>query len=168
MPNGSSIQRGLPHEDDGFRRHAEAGIDLPPAAAFAQFGPAAWALVEAWEMAAPTEMRVSKDRRLLTLSYGGQPAIGLPAELLRVLSPSAEVQGHSPQQRVTVPGKRDVAILRIEPVGNYAVRIVFDDMHDTGIYSWDYLHTLGLEKEARWQSYLDELAGKNLSRDPVR
>ncbi len=119
-------------------------------------------------MAAPTELRVSKDRRLLTVSYGAASAIELPAEFLRVLSPSAEVQGHSPQQRVTVPGKRDVAILRIEPVGNYAVRIVFDDMHDTGIYSWDYLHTLGLEKEERWQSYLDELAGKKLSRDPVR
>ena len=119
-------------------------------------------------MAAPTELRVSKDRRLLTVSYSGQPAMELPAELLRVLSPSAEVQGHSPQQRVTVPGKRNVAILRIEPVGNYAVRIVFDDMHDTGIYSWDYLLALGRDKEARWQSYLDELAGKNLSRDPVR
>ena len=119
-------------------------------------------------MAAPTELRVSKDRRLLTVSYGGRPPGELPAELLRVLSPSAEVQGHSPQQRVTVSGKRDVAILRIEPVGNYAVRIVFDDMHDTGIYSWDYLQALGEEKEARWQSYVDDLAGKNLSRDPVR
>lgn len=117
-------------------------------------------------MAAPTELRVSKDRRLLTVSFSGQPPIELPAELLRVLSPSAEVQGHSPGQRVTVPGKRHVAILRIEPIGNYAVRIVFDDMHDTGIYSWDYLHVLGQEKEDRWQSYLDDLAGKNLSRDP--
>jgi len=117
-------------------------------------------------MAAPTELRVSKDRRLLTVSYRGAAPFELPAELLRVLSPSAEVQGHSPQQRVTVPGKRNVAILGIEPVGNYAVRIVFDDRHDTGIYSWDYLETLGREKEARWQSYLDELAGKHLSRDP--
>ncbi|MCC2687860.1 MAG: hypothetical protein K0S21_663 [Rhizobiaceae bacterium] len=119
-------------------------------------------------MAAPTELRVSKERRLLTVSWGGHAPFELPAELLRVLSPSAEVQGHSPQQRVTVPGKRNVAILRIEPVGNYAVRIVFDDGHDTGIFSWDYLFALGREKDARWQSYLDELAGKNLSRDPVR
>jgi len=141
---------------------------LPPAAPFAWCDPTVWTIVEARFMAAPTELRVSKDRRLLTVSYGAASAIELPAEFLRVLSPSAEVQGHSPQQRVTVPGKRDVAILRIEPVGNYAVRIVFDDMHDTGIYSWDYLHTLGLEKEERWQSYLDELAGKKLSRDPVR
>ena len=119
-------------------------------------------------MAAPTELRVSKDRRLLTVTYPGHSPFELPAEMLRVLSPSAEVQGHSAEQRVTVPGKRNVAILRIEPVGNYAVRIVFDDMHDTGIYSWDYLRTLGQEKEERWQEYLDELAGKNLSRDPIR
>jgi DUF971 family protein len=124
--------------------------------------------METWDMAAPTELRVSKERRLLTVSWGGHAPFELPAELLRVLSPSAEVQGHSPQQRVTVPGKRNVAILRIEPVGNYAVRIVFDDGHDTGIFSWDYLFALGREKDARWQSYLDELAGKNLSRDPVR
>jgi len=82
-----------------------------------------------------------------------------------VLSPSAEVQGHSPEQRVTVPGKRNVAILRIEPIGNYAVRIVFDDMHDTGIFTWTYLHELGHEREARWNAYLAELGQKGLSRD---
>jgi DUF971 family protein len=84
--------------------------------------------------------------------------------MLRVLSPSAEVQGHSPEQRVTVPGKRDVAISRIEPVGNYAVRIVFDDRHDTGIFTWTYLRELGEEREERWQAYLDELAEKGLRR----
>jgi DUF971 family protein len=84
--------------------------------------------------------------------------------MLRVLSPSAEVQGHSPEQRVTVPGKRNVAISRVEPVGNYAVRIVFDDFHDTGIFTWHYLRELGEEKEERWQAYLDELATKGLSR----
>ena len=113
----------------------------------------------------PRELRVSKDRRLLTVSFPNHAPIELPAELLRVLSPSAEVQGHSPEQRVTVPGKRDVTIARVEPVGNYAVRIVFDDFHDSGIYTWAYLHTLGHEKEARWQSYLDELAAKGLTRD---
>ncbi len=81
-----------------------------------------------------------------------------------MLSPSAEVQGHSAEERKTVPGKRDVAIARIEPVGNYAVRIVFDDRHDTGIFTWDYLHTLSHEKEQRFQAYLDELAEKGLSR----
>jgi DUF971 family protein len=85
--------------------------------------------------------------------------------MLRVLSPSAEVQGHSPEQRVTVPGKRNVTIARIEPVGNYAVRIIFDDRHDTGIFTWTYLHQLGHEKDERWQSYLDELAEKGFSRD---
>ena len=116
-------------------------------------------------MTPPTELRVSKDRRLLTVTFPGHAPFAFPAELLRVLSPSAEVQGHSSEQRVTVPGKKDVSILKVEPVGNYAVRITFDDMHDTGIFTWDYFHTLGHEKEARWQSYLDELAAKGLSRE---
>ena len=116
-------------------------------------------------MISPTELRVSKDRRLLTVSFPADERFELPAEMLRVLSPSAEVQGHSPEQRVTVPGKRDATIIRIEPVGNYAVRIVFDDGHDTGIFSWGYLHELGQEKAARWQGYLDELAAKGLGRD---
>lgn len=116
-------------------------------------------------MTAPKELRVSKDRRLLTVSFPNHAPMELPAELLRVLSPSAEVQGHSPEQRVTVPGKRNVAISWIEPVGNYAVRIVFDDRHDTGIYTWDYLHTLGHERETRWAEYLAELQQKGLSRD---
>jgi DUF971 family protein len=115
-------------------------------------------------MTAPKELRVSKDRRLLTVTFPGHAQFELPAEMLRVLSPSAEVQGHSPEQRVTVPNKRSVAISKIEPVGNYAVRIVFDDFHDTGIFTWDYLHTLGHEKAARWQDYLDELQAKGLSR----
>jgi DUF971 family protein len=117
------------------------------------------------QMNPPRELRVSKDRALLTVSFAGHQPIELPAEMLRVLSPSAEVQGHSPEQRVTVPRKRNVRIVRVEPVGNYAVRLVFDDGHDTGIYSWTYLHTLGHEKDERWQGYLDELAAKGLSRD---
>jgi DUF971 family protein len=116
-------------------------------------------------MTAPTELRVSKDRRLLTVTFPGEGPFEFTAELLRVLSPSAEVQGHSPEQRVTVPGKKDVAIARIEPVGNYAVRIVFDDFHDSGIFTWSYFMTLGREKEERWQSYLAELEQKGLSRE---
>jgi DUF971 family protein len=116
-------------------------------------------------MTAPSELRVSKDRKLLTVTFPGHAPFEFSAEMLRVLSPSAEVQGHSPEQRVTVPGKRDVAIMSMEPVGNYAVRITFDDMHDTGIFTWDYFHTLGHEKQDRWQSYLDELREKGLSRD---
>jgi len=115
-------------------------------------------------MTAPTELRVSKDRRLLTVTFPAHHPFELPAEMLRVLSPSAEVQGHSPEQRVTVGGKRNVAIANIVPTGNYAARIVFDDGHDTGIFTWDYLHTLGHEKAERWQAYLDELEAKGLSR----
>jgi DUF971 family protein len=116
-------------------------------------------------MTAPKELRVSKDRKLLSVTFPDHRPFELPAELLRVASPSAEVQGHSPEQRVTVPGKRNVAILKIEPVGNYAVRITFDDFHDTGIFTWNYLHTLGHEKDERWNAYLAELAEKGLSRD---
>lgn len=116
-------------------------------------------------MTSPTELRVSKDRRFLDVTFPGHAPFRFSAEMLRVLSPSAEVQGHSPEQRVTVPGKKEVAIARIEPVGNYAVRITFDDFHDSGIFTWDYFHTLGHEHDARWQSYLDELAAKGLSRE---
>jgi DUF971 family protein len=78
------------------------------------------------------------------------------------------VQGHSPDERKTVPGKRDVAILEVQPVGNYAVRLVFDDLHSTGIYSWDYLAELGRDRAGKWQDYLDELSSKGLSRDPPK
>lgn len=116
-------------------------------------------------MIAPRELRVSRDRRTLTVTYADHAPFELAAELLRVASPSAEVQGHSPEQRVTVPGKRNVTIFKVEPVGNYAVRITFDDRHDTGIFTWDYLHRLGHEKDAVWRAYLDSLEAKGLSRD---
>lgn len=113
----------------------------------------------------PTELRLSKDKKTLSVSFEDGASFDLPAEMLRVMSPSAEVQGHSPDQRVTVGGKRDVEIMKIEPVGNYAAKIMFDDLHDTGLYSWGYLHELGSEKEARWHDYEVELAEKGLSRD---
>lgn len=113
----------------------------------------------------PTQIRVSKDRRQLTIAFDDGSAHSFSAEMLRVLSPSAEVQGHSPEQRVIVPGKIDVAIERIEPVGRYAVRIIFDDRHDTGIFSWDYFRRLGREGDKLWQEYLDGLAEKGLSRE---
>lgn len=116
-------------------------------------------------MSAPKELRISKDRRTMTVTFPDHRPFELSAEFLRVVSPSAEVQGHSPDQQVTVPGKRHVAILKVEPVGNYAVRITFDDSHDTGIYTWRYLHELGHEKDQRWDAYLAELAEKRLSRD---
>jgi DUF971 family protein len=114
----------------------------------------------------PTELRLSKDRKSLAVSFDSGDRFVLDAEYLRVTSPSAEVQGHSPDERKTVPGKRDVAVLEVHPIGNYAVRLVFDDLHSTGIYSWDYLLELGRERPRRWQDYLDELASKGLSREP--
>jgi DUF971 family protein len=112
----------------------------------------------------PTELRLHKDKRTLTVVFDNGERFDLPAEYLRVKSPSAEVQGHAPDERKTVPGKRDVAILELQSVGNYAVRPHFDDMHSTGIYSWDYLLKLGRNRDAFWQEYLDELAAKGLVR----
>src|SRR6185437_9362411 len=114
----------------------------------------------------PTEIRLHKDRKTLSVTFDNGAAHAFPAEYLRVKSPSAEVQGHSPDQRVTVGGKRDVAILEVNPIGNYAVRLVFDDMHSTGIYSWDYFADLARNRDAYWREYLDELAAKGLKRDP--
>ncbi len=114
----------------------------------------------------PTELRLRKDRKTLTVGFDNGESFDLAAEYLRVRSPSAEVQGHSPSERRTVAGKRDVAILELHPVGNYAVRLVFDDMHSTGIFSWDYLFELGSNLEGNWRDYLDELAQKKLSREP--
>ncbi|WP_371345461.1 gamma-butyrobetaine hydroxylase-like domain-containing protein [Ancylobacter sp. IITR112] len=113
----------------------------------------------------PTEIKVHKDRRVLTIAFEGGASYALPAELLRVESPSAEVQGHSPADRQLVAGKREVRITEAIPVGNYAVRLIFDDGHSTGIYTWDWLYELGRDQEARYKRYLQELAAKNLSRD---
>ena len=116
---------------------------------------------QAW----PVEIRLVKDRRALDVSFDDGTSFSLSAELLRVTSPSAEVQGHSESQRKTVGGKRNVTILSVDPVGNYAVRIGFDDMHNTGIYSWAFLRDLGLNAERRFQDYLDDLSAKGLDRD---
>jgi DUF971 family protein len=113
----------------------------------------------------PVEIRLPKDRRTLHVSFDDGTAFSLPAELLRVTSPSAEVQGHSEAQRKTVGGKRNVSILSVDAIGNYAVRLSFDDMHTTGIYSWTFLHDLGVNAEKRFQDYLDDLKAKGLDRD---
>jgi DUF971 family protein len=113
----------------------------------------------------PVEIRLAKDRRALHVSFDDGKIFALSAELLRVTSPSAEVQGHSEAQRKTVGGKRNVTILSVDPVGNYAVRIGFDDMHDTGIYSWAFLRDLGVNAERRLQDYLDDLQAKGLDRE---
>jgi DUF971 family protein len=112
----------------------------------------------------PKELRLHKDRRTLSIAFDNGEHFDLAAEYLRVRSPSAEVQGHSPDERKTVAGKHNVEIIEIKPVGNYAVRLVFDDLHSTGIYSWDYLRELGRNRDANWQEYLDELAAKGLAR----
>jgi DUF971 family protein len=114
----------------------------------------------------PTELRLRKDRKTLAVTFDSGESFDLTAEYLRVRSPSAEVQGHSPSERRIVSGKQDVEILELHPVGNYAVRLVFDDMHSTGIFSWDYLFELGQNREQYWRDYLAELAEKNLSRTP--
>lgn len=114
----------------------------------------------------PIEIRLAKDRRTLHVAFEGGAAYALPAELLRVESPSAEVQGHGPAQKKTIPGKRDVEILKVDPVGHYAVKLTFDDMHDTGIFGWDYLRDLGEHGEAKMQAYLEALAAQGLSREP--
>ena len=114
----------------------------------------------------PTELRLGKDRKSLSVAFDNGERCDLPAEYLRVKSPSAEVQGHSPDERKTVPGKRNVMILEVIPIGNYAVRLVFDDLHSTGIFSWDYLLELGRNRDRYWRDYLDELAAKGLRREP--
>lgn len=112
----------------------------------------------------PVEIRVRRAERLLDLEFDDGARFTLPAELLRVESPSAEVQGHAPSQRTTPAGKRLVAIREVEPVGNYAVRIVFDDGHSTGIYAWPYLYRLGREQGTLMDAYLERLAAQGLSR----
>ena len=113
----------------------------------------------------PVEIRLPKDRRSLRIVFDDGRTFDLSAELLRVTSPSAEVQGHSEAERKTVGGKRNVAILSVDPVGNYAVRLGFDDMHSTGIYSWAFLRDLAENAERRFQDYLDDLQTKGLDRD---
>ena len=114
----------------------------------------------------PIELRVKSAERLLEIDFDDGTHFALPAEFLRVESPSAEVRGHGPGQKQIVAGRRHVGIVRVEPVGNYAVRIVFDDQHDTGLYSWSYLYELGQDRERLWSRYLGALAEAGLSRDP--
>ncbi len=114
----------------------------------------------------PTEIRLRKAEKVLEIDFDDGSRFALPAELLRVESPSAEVQGHVPSQKQVVAGRRHVGIMELEPVGNYAVRIKFDDLHDTGIYSWDYLYRLGRDKDVIWARYLRAIEERGLSRDP--
>ncbi len=119
-------------------------------------GPAPW----------PTALRLKSAEKLLEIDFDDGTSFALPAEFLRVESPSAEVRGHGPGQKQLVAGRRHVGIMNVEPVGNYAVRIVFDDLHDTGLYSWSYLHELGRNRERLWNDYLRALDAAGQSRDP--
>ncbi len=113
----------------------------------------------------PREIRLKREEKVLEVDFDDGASFRLPAELLRVESPSADVQGHSAAQKQTVAGRRNVGIIGLEPVGSYALRIRFDDGHDTGLYTWDYLYRLGADQDAIWQAYLAALAAKGLSRD---
>ncbi|MEQ9811663.1 MAG: DUF971 domain-containing protein [Azospirillaceae bacterium] len=113
----------------------------------------------------PREIRLRRADRVLVVDFDDGTLAELPAELLRVESPSAEVQGHSASQKKLVAGKRDVAITAVEPVGNYAVRLIFSDGHDTGFYSWDYLYQLNARREAVWNRYLEALSQAGMHRD---
>jgi DUF971 family protein len=117
-------------------------------------------------MAVATEIRLRRAEQILDVTFDNGVRFSLPAEYLRVESPSAEVQGHGPGQKQVIAGRRHVGIMKIEPVGNYAVRLIFDDLHDTGIFSWEYLYQIGVEQPQRWQAYLDELNVHGLSREP--
>jgi DUF971 family protein len=114
----------------------------------------------------PTEINLHKVSRVLEISFEDGSNFKLPVEYLRVYSPSAEVQGHGPGQEVLQIGKEDVNIDNIEPMGHYAVKLAFDDNHDTGIYSWDYLYELGVTYEERWQQYLERLEAGGHKRKP--
>lgn len=114
----------------------------------------------------PTEIRVKREDKTLEIDFEDGNSFVLPAELLRVESPSAEVQGHGPGQKTLVAGRRHVGIMDVEQVGNYAVRLKFDDLHDTGIFSWETLYDYGTRKDQMWDEYVTALAAQGLSRDP--
>ena len=112
----------------------------------------------------PTDIRIRKKSRLLAIAFDDGAAFELPFEYLRVSSPSAEVRGHGPGEEVLQTGKENVDINGVEPMGRYALRIIFDDGHETGLYTWGYLYQLGAEYDARWQDYLDRLQAAGYAR----
>ena len=114
----------------------------------------------------PSEIRLRKAEKILDVDFTDGKCFSFPAELLRVESPSAAVQGHSPGEKKTLAGRRHVGIMELEPVGHYAISIKFDDLHDTGIFSWQYLYELGENQDEKWAAYLAAIEAKGLSRDP--
>lgn len=113
----------------------------------------------------PSELRLRENGRILSVSFESGDTYDLSAEYLRVMSPSAEVQGHRREERLTIGGKLHCSVTGIEPIGTYAVRLIFDDLHSTGIFTWDYLHELGSRHDENWAVYEAELKTKGLSRD---
>jgi DUF971 family protein len=114
----------------------------------------------------PVGIRLKRAEKILEVEFDDGKTFRLPAELLRVESPSAEVQGHAPSQKKVIAGRRHVGIMGVEPVGNYAVKLKFDDLHDSGIYTWDLLYDYGQRQDEIWNAYLAALVAEGLSRDP--
>jgi len=164
---GIPLHMDIRLKSDEGRPIVATAPDGPHARIYKDIATAAWSELKgtAQTRIKPPSLVVSPDKSELHVTFDGDDAFTLAAEMLRVMSPSAEVQGHSPEQRVTVGRKRKVKIKELRPVGNYAVRIVFDDGHDTGLYAWSYLQTLHNEREQRWAEYLSALAMKGLGRD---
>jgi ATP-binding protein involved in chromosome partitioning len=141
--------------------------DSTHASIFRELAAKVWSEIERAKgtLTPPPKLDVGQDGETLKAAFPDGRTFEYSAEMLRVMSPSAEVQGHSPDQRITVPRKKNVKIVDLKPVGNYATRITFDDGHNTGLYTWGYLHLLGREKDDRWTTYLKELAAKGLTRE---
>ena len=163
---GVPLHMDIRAKSDEGRPIVATSPDGPHAQIYRDIAARAWTELKdgARERAEPPKLDLISDGSELAVAFESEAPFSLSAEMLRVMSPSAEVQGHSPDQRVTVARKRKVKMKELRPVGNYAVRIVFDDGHDTGLYAWSYLQTLHTEREKRWAEYLTSLAQKGLSR----
>jgi len=163
---GVPLHMEIREKSDAGQPIVATNPDSPHAQVYRDIAARAWQQLEesVEQRLEPPKLAISADRGALEVAFDGAAPVLLTAEMLRVMSPSAEVQGHSPDQRVTVARKRTVKIKELKPVGNYAARIVFDDGHDTGLYSWSYLRTLAEERDKRWAEYLSSLAQKGLSR----
>jgi ATP-binding protein involved in chromosome partitioning len=163
---GVPLHMDIRAKSDEGRPVVASAPDSPHAQIYRELAQKAWAELQGTsQKLEPPKLDTASGGRELVVTFNGAKPFTLSAEVLRVMSPSAEVQGHSPSQRVTVARKKNVAIKDLKPVGNYAVRIGFDDGHDTGLFTWSYLQTLDREREKRWAEYLSALAQKGLSRE---
>jgi ATP-binding protein involved in chromosome partitioning len=163
---GIPLHMDIRAKSDEGRPIVATSPDSPHAQIYRDIASKAWAQLKdsSGGRVEPPKLEIVAGGSELSVAFPGDAPFTLSSEMLRVMSPSAEVQGHSPDQRVTVAGKRRVKVKDLRPVGNYAVRIVFDDGHDTGLYAWSYLRILAREREKRWAEYLTSLAQKGLDR----